>query len=61
MENLTYKNKKKDCTKQEPDTLKKSEVVTNDDRKSKITAPTTGRRTGLGIPLEAKWFKRSVL
>jgi len=41
MENLTYKNKKKDCTKQEPDTLKKSEVVTNDDRKSKITAPTT--------------------
>ncbi|XP_070853096.1 uncharacterized protein [Drosophila suzukii] len=40
MENLTNKEQK-DCTKQEPDTLKKSEVVTNDDRKSKITAPTT--------------------
>jgi len=40
MENLTNKNKK-DCTKQEPDTLKKSEDVTNDDKKSKITAPTT--------------------
>jgi len=40
MENLTNKNKK-DYTKQEPDTLKKSEVVTNDDMKSKITAPTT--------------------
>jgi len=40
MENLTNK-KQKDCTRQEPDTLKMSEVVTNDDRKSKITAPTT--------------------
>jgi len=40
MENLINKNKKV-CTKKEPDTLKKSEVVTNDDKKSKITAPTT--------------------
>jgi len=27
--------------KKEPDTLKKSEVVSNDDKKSKITAPIT--------------------
>jgi len=27
--------------KKEPDTLKKSEVATNDDKKSKITAPIT--------------------
>jgi len=40
MENLTNKNKK-DCTKQEADTIKKSKVVTNNDKKSKITAPTT--------------------
>jgi len=42
MENLINKNKqKKDNTKKEPDTLKKSEVVTNDDKKSQITAPIT--------------------
>jgi len=42
MENLTNTNKKKDMNnKKEPDTLKKSDVVTNDDKKSKITAPIT--------------------
>jgi len=40
MENLNN-NKKDISTKKEPDTLKKSEVVTNDDKKSKITAPNT--------------------
>jgi len=42
MKNLTNnKNKTGNNTKKEPDTLKKSEVVTNDDKKSKITAPIT--------------------
>jgi len=40
MENLTNNKNKKDMNnKKESDTLKKSEVVTNDDKKSKITAP----------------------
>jgi len=40
-ENLINNNKKDNSTKTEPDTLKESEVVTNDDKKSKITAPNT--------------------
>jgi len=32
-------NKKNNNTKQEPDTLKKSEVATSDDKTSKSTAP----------------------
>jgi len=40
MENLTNsKNATDNNNKKEPDTLRKSEVVTNDDKKSKITAP----------------------
>jgi len=40
MENLTNNKNKKDMNnKKESDTLKKSEVVTNDDKKSQITAP----------------------
>jgi len=34
-------NKNDNSSKKEPDTLKKSEVVTNDDKTSKITAPKT--------------------
>jgi len=34
-------NKKENNTEKEPDTLKMSEVVTNDDKKSKIAAPLT--------------------
>jgi len=41
MENVINNNKKDNSTKKDPDTLKKSEVVTNDDKKSKITAPNT--------------------
>jgi len=42
LENSINKNNKKDNnTKKGPDTLKKSEVVSNDDKKSKITAPIT--------------------
>jgi len=42
MENLTNSNNITDNNnKKEPDTLRKSEVVTNDNKKSKITAPFT--------------------
>jgi len=42
MENLTYsKNVSDNNNKKELDTLRKSEVVTNDDKKSKVTAPIT--------------------
>jgi len=41
MENLINNNKEYSNTKREPDILKKSEVVTNDDKKIKITAPNT--------------------
>jgi len=42
IENLTNNNKKTGSNnKKVPDTLKKSEVVTNGDKKSKITAPIT--------------------
>jgi len=42
MENLTNsKNITDNNNKKEPDTLRKSEVVTKDDKKSKITAPIT--------------------
>jgi len=42
MENLTNSNNiTNNNNKKEPDTLRKSEVVTNDDKKSKITAPIT--------------------